>query len=65
LFAEAGRGLFDRILRYFTGRDETLSDACTPAAMESASNSGSFFDMLTVLVQSDTFLYRTIEGVSP
>ena len=25
----------------------------------------SFFDMLTVLVQSDTFLYRTIEGVSP
>lgn len=33
--------------------------------MESALVSGSFFYMLTVLVQSDTFLYRTIEGVSP
>ena len=61
----AKRCFIRQSFRYFTGRDETLSDACTLAAMESALNSGSFFDMLTVLVQSDTFLYRTIEGVSP
>lgn len=61
----AKRCFVRQAFRYFTGRDETLQDACTLAAMESALGSGSFFDMLTVLVQSDTFLYRTVEGVSP
>lgn len=61
----AKRCFIRQAFRYFAGRDETLNDACTLAAMEEALNSGSFFDMLTVLVQSDTFLYRTIEGGTP
>lgn len=61
----AKRCFIRQAFRYFTGRDETLADACTLAAMETALNTGSFFDMLTVLVQSDTFLYRTVEGGTP
>lgn len=61
----AKRCFIRQAFRYFTGRDETLEDACTLTAMEDALNNGSFFDMLTVLVQSDTFLYRTIEGGTP
>lgn len=61
----AKRCFIRQAFRYFAGRDETLEDACTLAAMESALGTGSFIDMLTVLVQSDTFLYRTIEGGTP
>jgi len=61
----AKRCFIRQAFRYFTGRDETLEDACTLAAMETALNSGSFVDMLTVLVESDTFQYRTIQGGTP
>ncbi len=61
----AKRCFIRQAFRYFTGRDETLQDACTLAAMENALSSGSFVDMLTVLVESDTFQYRTIEGGTP
>ena len=48
------------------GRDETLADACTLTAMETAFEGGSFFDMLEALVTSDSFLYRTVaEGGAP
>ncbi|MFO0580454.1 MAG: DUF1588 domain-containing protein [Polyangia bacterium] len=58
--AYAKRCFIRQAFRYFTGRDETLEDACTLAAMESALDKGSFFDMLNTLVTSDTFLYRTL-----
>ena len=61
----AKRCFIRQAFRYFAGRDETLADACTLAAMENALNTGSFFDMLTTLVQSDTFLYRTVQGGTP
>jgi hypothetical protein len=61
----AKRCFVRQAFRYFTGRDETLKDACTLTAMESALDKGSFVDMLTVLVESDTFQYRTIEGGTP
>lgn len=61
----AKRCFIRQAFRYFTGRDETMADACTLAAMETALNTGSFVDMLTVLVESDTFQYRTIEGGTP
>ena len=61
----AKRCFVRQAFRYFTGRDETLKDACTLTAMEGALDRGSFFDMLSTLVTSDTFLYRTIEGGTP
>ncbi len=61
----AKRCFIRQAFRYFMGRDETMQDACTLAAMENALNSGSFVDMLTVLVESETFQYRTIEGGTP
>jgi hypothetical protein len=61
----AKRCFIRQAFRYFAGRDETMADACTLADMETALNNGSFFDMLTVLVQSDTFLYRTVDGGTP
>lgn len=46
--------------RYFTGRDETLADACTLQQMEAAyDQQGSFVQMLETLVTSDTYLYRS------
>ena len=54
--------------RHFMGRDETLADACTLAAMESTydDSGGSMIDMLVTLFTSDTFLYRHIpEEVTP
>ena len=49
--------------RSFMGRNETLDDACTLAAMESAydDNGGSFFSMLDALILSDSFQYRTVD----
>ena len=50
---------------YFMGRDETMADQCTLAAMETALDQGSFFDMLAVLASSDSVLYRTTTGGQP
>jgi hypothetical protein len=61
----AKRCFIRQAFRYFAGRDETMADACTLTAMENALNNGSFFDMLTALVTSDTFLYRTVDGGTP
>jgi hypothetical protein len=58
----AKRCFIRQAFRYFAGRDETLADACTLAAMESALDQGTFIDMLVALVTSDTFLYRTVNG---
>lgn len=58
----ARRCFIRQVFRYFLGRDETLADACTLAAMEAAFADGSFFAMLDALVTSDTFLYRHVEG---
>jgi hypothetical protein len=58
----ARRCFIRQAFRYFAGRDETLEDACTLAAMETALDSGGFAEMLGALVTSDTFLYRTVEG---
>jgi hypothetical protein len=63
--AYAKRCFIRQAFRYFAGRDETMTDACTLAAMENALNSGTFLDMLGALVTSDTFLYRTVDGGSP
>jgi hypothetical protein len=48
--------------RYFMGRDENRSDACTLASMEQAydANNGSFRAMLTVLMTSDTWTTRRV-----
>lgn len=50
--------------RYFMGRPENRSDACTLAQMESAydSNHGSFISMLSALVTSDTWKTRRVPG---
>lgn len=46
--------------RFFLGRNETQSDACTLAAMEAAydESGGSFLALLEALATSDAFLYR-------
>lgn len=46
--------------RYFVGRDEVQTDACTLTAMEQAydESDGSFAEMLIALFGSDSFLYR-------
>lgn len=46
--------------RYYMGRDENLSDACTLAKMEQAydANGGSFRSMLKALMTSDTWTTR-------
>lgn len=63
---EAKRCFIRQAFRYFAGRDETLGDACTLAAMEQAlDETGSFFEMLAVLVESDTFVMRSAEGGAP
>jgi hypothetical protein len=48
--------------RYFMGRAENRSDACTLAQMEQAydSNSGSFVSMVSALVTSDTWKTRRV-----
>ena len=62
----ARRCFIRHVFRYFMGRDETMADACTLAAMETAFADGSFFAMLDALVTSDTFLYRHVdEGGAP
>lgn len=61
----ARRCFIRHVFRYFMGRNETLADACTLSAMESAFSSGSFFDMLEALITSDTFLYRHVDGGTP
>ena len=58
----ARRCFIRQAFRYFMGRDETMADQCTLAAMETALDAGSFFDMLAVLASSDTVLYRTSGG---
>ena len=56
----ARRCFIRQAFRFFMGRDEVLSDACTLTAMEAALNSdGSFFSMLEVLVGSESFQYRS------
>ena len=52
--------------RYFMGRAENRSDACTLAAMESAydGNGGSFTSMLSALMQSDSYRTRRVPGAS-
>ncbi|MGC6417454.1 MAG: DUF1588 domain-containing protein [Bradymonadia bacterium] len=49
--------------RYFMGRDERVQDACTLAEMESTydRSGGSMLEMLSYLLRSDTFRYRTVE----
>lgn len=46
--------------RYFTGREETMADACTMAAMEKAyeDSGGSFTELLIALFTSDSFNMR-------
>lgn len=61
----ARRCFIRHVFRYFMGRDETMADACTLSAMESAFGNGSFFNMLEALVTSDTFLYRHVDGGTP
>lgn len=57
---EARRCFIRQVFRYFAGRDETPADACVLADMEAAlDETGSFFAMLEVLVQSDAFQDRT------
>jgi hypothetical protein len=58
----ARRCFIRQAFRYFMGRDETMADQCTLAAMEKALDQGSFFDMLAALASSDTVLYRTTGG---
>ncbi|MEZ4404192.1 MAG: DUF1588 domain-containing protein [Kofleriaceae bacterium] len=49
--------------RYFMGRPETRADACALAQMEQAYDvQGSFITMLSALVTSDAFRYRTTGG---
>ena len=50
--------------RYYMGRDENLTDACTLAKMEQAydSSGGSFFKMVGALIKSDTWTSRRIPG---
>jgi hypothetical protein len=60
----AKRCFIRQAFRYFAGRDETMADACTLAAMENALNTGTFIDMLVALVTSDTFLYRPIDDTN-
>ncbi|MFT3771810.1 MAG: DUF1588 domain-containing protein [Minicystis sp.] len=60
--AYARRCFIRQAFRYFMGRDETMADQCTLAAMEQALDQGSFFDMLAVLASSDAVLYRTTGG---
>ena len=56
----ARRCFIRQAFRFFMGRDEVLSDACTLTAMDAALNSdGSFFSMLEVLVGSESFQYRS------
>jgi hypothetical protein len=51
--------------RYFMGRDENRTDACTLAAMESAydTNNGSLKAALSALMTSDTWTHRRTPGV--
>jgi len=50
--------------RYYMGRDENLTDACTLSKMEQAydSSGGSFFKMVGALIKSDTWTSRRIPG---
>jgi hypothetical protein len=61
----ARRCFIRQAFRYFMGRDETMADQCTLAAMETALDGGSFFDMLAVLASSDSLVYRTTSGGQP
>ena len=51
--------------RYFMGRNENRSDACTLVKMEQAydTNNGSFFKMVGALMTSDTWSTRRVPGV--
>lgn len=50
--------------RYYMGRDENRTDACTLASMEQAydQSGGSFFKMITALMTSDTWKSRRVPG---
>lgn len=61
----ARRCFIRQAFRYFMGRDETMADQCTLAAMEGALDKGSFFDMLAVLASSDSVIYRAPVGGQP
>ncbi|MEM7604733.1 MAG: DUF1588 domain-containing protein [Myxococcota bacterium] len=53
------RGFIRHAFRYFAGRNETLEDACTLAAMENAlDEDGSFFSMVEAFISSPTFSHR-------
>ncbi|MEM6785898.1 MAG: DUF1588 domain-containing protein [Myxococcota bacterium] len=58
----ARRGFIRHAFRYFMARPEQLIDGCTLVEMENAlDDTGSFIDMLSALVASDTFARRTSE----
>ncbi len=50
--------------RYFMGRPENRTDACTLSQMETAydSSNGSFTSMMSALFTSDTFKTRRVPG---
>ena len=56
----AKRCFLRQTFRYFAGRDETLSDACTMVAMEKAydDSNGSFTELLIAIFTSDSFQTR-------
>jgi hypothetical protein len=56
----AKRCFLRQTFRYFAGRDEVLSDACTMVAMEKAydDSDGSFTELLIALFTSDSFQTR-------
>lgn len=56
----AKRCFVRQTFRYFTGREETMNDACTMVALEKAydESGGSFTELLIALFNSDSFQYR-------
>ncbi|WP_346660263.1 DUF1588 domain-containing protein [Nannocystis pusilla] len=56
----AKRCFMRQAFRYFTGREETMHDACTMVAIEKAydDSGGSFTEMLIALFNSDSFQTR-------
>ncbi|MGQ0504069.1 MAG: DUF1588 domain-containing protein [Myxococcaceae bacterium] len=62
--AHVKRCFVRQAFRYYMGRDENRSDACTLAQMEQAydSSGGSFFKMVGALLRSDTWKVRRVPG---
>ncbi|MFZ5439957.1 MAG: DUF1588 domain-containing protein [Myxococcota bacterium] len=62
--AHVKRCFVRQAFRYFMGRNENRSDACTLTRMEQAydTNHGSFFSMVSALMTSDTWKTRRVPG---